>query len=222
MKLAYQYVALPKVWPGKRGPANAPPRRKAPFKSMWTTTEQLLARELAHLGAKDVTIAVDIRNPGFFRADGMLRADARPVTPAVIVAFTDRGGVRMQFPCETYGYWADNVHAIALALESLRRVDRYGVTQGDQQYVGFRALPPGGGSPSAPARMSEDRALEVLAAYHPFPAHLVVSELSVAGEVIKMAKRKAHPDSGGTQEDFVLVGEAADVIEALHAAGEPG
>jgi hypothetical protein len=37
--------------------------------------------------------------------------------------------------------WQANVRAIALALEALRAVDRYGVTKRGEQYQGWTALP---------------------------------------------------------------------------------
>jgi hypothetical protein len=208
--LDYKYTSLPRQWPGKQRPPGFT-RKRSPFKIIWTNTEKMLAKEIEHLGGKDVTIAVDIRNPGFFRADGMLRADARPMSPAVIISFTTREGVRLTFPCDTFAFWQDNVHAITLSLESLRRVDRYGVTQGDQQYVGFKALAAGG-----PRKMTVEEAAEVVAEFCPFPANLIASEPSVAIEGVKMARRKAHPDSGGSEDAFKRVQEASEIVEGFH------
>jgi hypothetical protein len=213
--LLYTYSPLPAVWPGKRRASDFV-RKRSPFKVIWTKTEALLARELAHLKAKDVKIAIDIRNPGYFRQDGMIRADARPVTPAVILSFTNGAGVRLQFPCDTYAYWQDNVHAIALSLEALRAVDRHQVTQGDAQYIGFKALPPGASSAGAAPEMSEDRAATILADYCDFPAHLIVQEASVARIAIRTAKSRTHPDAKGSPGAFEDVTAAAAVIARLH------
>lgn len=46
----------------------------------------------------------------------------------------------LRLPCDTFSYWKDNVRAVALALEALRKIDRYGVRTGSQ-YAGFKALP---------------------------------------------------------------------------------
>jgi hypothetical protein len=217
-RLTYKYSPLPATWPGKRRPTSFV-RKRSPFKMIWTKTEKLLERELTHLGAKDVVIAVDIRNPGFFRQDGMLKADARPASPAVILAFTNRAGVRLQFPCDTYAFWQDNVHAIALSLEALRAVDRHEVTQGDAQYVGFKALPAGGGAPGA-VEMTEGRASEILAEYSDFPPHLIVQESSVARIAIRTAKSRSHPDAKGPAGAFEDVTAAAAVIARLHGQTE--
>jgi hypothetical protein len=206
--LRYRYVALPDVWPGKQRPVGHR-RQQSRFKIRWTDVEKDLAREISHLGGKDVTLAVDSKNPGDFRQDGMLRADARP-GPAVILSFTDRNGIRLQFPCDTYSWWQDNVSAIARALEALRMVDRYGVTQGDKQYVGFKALP----ASTTPNAMTPETAAEELAKHSPFPAYLIISEPTVRAEAIKTAKRKSHPDAGGDEEAFKRVIEAAVVLDA--------
>src|SRR5438094_286048 len=84
------------------------------------------------------------------------RASLRSRTPPAIVSFTNRDGIRLTFPCDTYGDWATNVYAIASTLEKLRAINRYGVTQGDQQYVGFQALPPAGGSTAMTAEEAAD------------------------------------------------------------------
>src|SRR4051812_40629865 len=125
--MAFEYIVktLPPVWPGKRHDTF----KKSPFKTQWTATLQLLAREIKLLGGTHVEVAVDLpRGEYDLRADGQLRADARP-RRAVIVSFRMPDGTRMSFPCDTYGWWQDNVYAIAKTLENLRAVDRWGATQ---------------------------------------------------------------------------------------------
>jgi hypothetical protein len=213
MTLVYRYTALPDRWPGKPG---VKPKHSL-FKIQWTKVERMLEREIRHLGGRDVELAVDIRRMGDFRADGMLRADARPVTPAVIISFKNRDNVRLQFPCARFTFWQDNVWAIARALEALRKVDRYGVTQGDAQYAGFKAI----GAGSAPVLqkvMTAGDAAEVLAKYCPFPARVIYDEASVATVAIQTAKARTHPDAGGTAEEFQRVSEAAVVLTAFFEA----
>lgn len=72
--------------------------------------------------------------------DGMPRADAKPEHPGIIVNIEPRNKPPMSFPCDTFTHWHDNLRAIALTLEALRKVDRYGVTQTGQQYRGWQAI----------------------------------------------------------------------------------
>jgi len=139
MALEYSVTELPAVWPGKATPTYS--RKKAPFKTQWSRTLQVLERELKHLNARKIEMALAIRM-GDLRQDGMLRADARP-GPAVILSFVDRDGHRQAYPCDTFGWWQDNLYAIAVVLEDLRRAERYGV-QSALLRAGFKALPSSG------------------------------------------------------------------------------
>ena len=55
----YTITDLPSPWPG----VMTRTRIKAPFKSFRSKTLANLTRELAHLGAKKVEIALELRNP---------------------------------------------------------------------------------------------------------------------------------------------------------------
>lgn len=46
---------------------------------------------------------------------------------------------RLVYATDTCVYWQHNVRSIALGLEALRAVDRYGISKRGQQYAGFRA-----------------------------------------------------------------------------------
>jgi hypothetical protein len=210
MALTFKYVSLPHVWPGRQRPPGWK-GVKGPFKiTTWAPVERFLMSELEKLGARDVTIAIDVPNPSHWRMDGGLRSDARAMTPRVIVAFTRRDGVRLTFPCDSYNDWQTNVYAIAKSLEMLRAIDRYGVTQGDQQYVGFRALPPG-----AAATLTPEAAAEIIAKHSSIPAQAILEYPVVGAVAIRTAQSKTHPDRGGSSSDFTEVQKAADVIAKL-------
>lgn len=203
-----RYVALPAKWPGRKRGAGWKPKR-SPFKGHnWSRIEKELLEEIARINGRDVTIALDIRNPGHFRADGGIRADARPVTSAVVVSFTRPDGRKLVFPCDAYAFWQDNVWAVRLSLEALRAVDRHGVTAGDQQYEGFAALPPGGKAgmtvEDARAFVAELSGIEESALA--FPTVLTMA--------LRTARSKAHPDAGGSTESFQKLEEAVRILEA--------
>ncbi len=137
-----------------------------PFRASWTDTLDLLGRELDHLKATEVVLELDIIE-GNLRLDGMLRADAKIASPAVRIAFaskvrplvygTDRyTGHYHKGPAD----WQENVRAIALGLEALRKVDRYGITKSGEQYAGWKQLPAGSGNGAS--HMTHDEALAVV------------------------------------------------------------
>lgn len=117
----------------------------SPFSASWTATVDKLVDELRHLKAEKVLLEVDVQESDL-RLDGMPRANARAASPGVILTLINvpvAGGLTLRYPCSTFQTWEANVRAIALALEALRKVDRYGVTKRGEQYAGWKALPAG-------------------------------------------------------------------------------
>jgi hypothetical protein len=206
MALEYSVTELPPVWPGKKTPY----RKRAPFKSQWAKTLHALERELKHLGARKVEIACEIRM-GDLRQDGQLRADARP-GPAVILSFIDRDGQRQAYPCDNFAWWQDNLYAIAVVLEDLRRAERYGV-QSALLRAGFKALPNAGATTTA---FNVDQAASYLARLSNNGA--TAADIAKDAETARYAYRRAaantHPDSGGSTGNFQLTQEAKRVLEA--------
>ncbi len=190
-------------WPGTLTAAAA--RKHAPFRGAGgrptplRTTLDELDRELFQLSAKDVELLVALE-PEQFRLDGRPRAGARAAHPGVILSFTIPGIGAVSYPCDTFTTWEDNLRAIVLSLESLRRVDRYGVTKRGEQYRGFLALE----ATAAPAGFDDvNAALRFLGSLYPdMPgaATKVTPKLLLRG-----AQRRAHPDHGGDDATFQRV-----------------
>lgn len=124
-------------WPVSPTPSGN--RRRSPFKATWEKTLDVLESELEHIHATNVVIEADC-DRSQIRVDGHLRADAKLRGPGVIISFDTPVGA-LRFPCDTFEDWKANVRAIALSLEALRTVDRYGVTRRAEQYKGWSALP---------------------------------------------------------------------------------
>lgn len=128
-------------WPGKLRTS----RKASTFKASHSRTLDDLDRELRHLNAKKVVLQIALEERDI-RRDGRPRSDARqPRHPGVILTFEKpgkSGPTTLNFPCDTYDSWQDNLRAITLGLAALRAVDRYGVTQNNEQYKGWAQLPP--------------------------------------------------------------------------------
>jgi hypothetical protein len=208
----YRVAPLPAKWPGK--PTLS--RKAGPFAENWTSTMEILQRELRMLNAREVMLQMDVRVEDL-RRDGMVSASARP-GPSVILVFTS-GANRLSFPCDRFNWWQTNVRAIALALEALRKVDRYGVQAG-RQYEGFKALGSGGSS-SAPAPMGPEEAAKILAQHSELPAAVIEHDLQTLRVAARLARAKAHPDKGGTDVEFQRVEEAIRILESSLAPAKP-
>lgn len=119
------------------------------FRASWDATLALLKDETEHLDIEGpIVMQIDVKEADL-RADGMLRTRARVGDfPGVIISFQSRFGP-LRYATDAYEQrwsgslpgWQANVRAIALALEALRAVDRYGVTKRGEQYQGWTALP---------------------------------------------------------------------------------
>lgn len=185
------YVVRPiEQWPG----ALTRNRKRATFRTDWPRTEAQLERELRHLYAKDVVLALAVDSYDI-RIDGGLRANARPVQhPGVIISFGSKFGP-LQYATDTYLDWKANARAICLGLEALRAVDRYGVTKRGEQYAGWAKLP------SAVSDMGADEARTLLTKLGGFRAAAMAN----------------HPDRGGDAVLFRRVTAAKAVLEAAGA-----
>jgi hypothetical protein len=117
------------VWPGEL----TRERRRSPFGSDYASTLDLLGREMAHLRARDAVLMLALQESDL-RRDGMPRSGARPAHPGVIVAFDSKHGP-LKYATDVFTDWQSNLRAVALGLESLRRVDRYGITKRGEQYT---------------------------------------------------------------------------------------
>jgi hypothetical protein len=151
-------------------------------------TLELLKRELSKLGAHSAVIELALTEREI-RLDGWPRAEARPSHPGVVISFESKHGP-LRYGTDAFPHWQENVRAIALGLEALRKVERYGIGKRGEQYQGWRQL--GDGSEGMSTRDAE----ALLEGY--------------GGE--KAALKAAHPDTGGSDEDFAEVQRARQVL----------
>lgn len=172
----------------------------SPFSAKWGDTVTLLATELRNLNAERIVVELAIE-PRHFRVDGSPRSDARLTADAVRIAFqSDYGPLMYETGRFTGGWgeigWQANIRAIALGLESLRRVDRYGITKRGEQYKGWAQLP--ASTDPADAIQTLDQARAVLDRYGGLTA----------------AVKATHPDTGGDPIEFRKVMRARELVGA--------
>lgn len=213
-----------KVWPdGWLDPDR--PREIPRFSAPYHSTLDLLDRELDFLGATEVMLQVGASDRDI-RLDGQLRADARPGHPGVILTIVTLNHGTLVYSCDrfvsrgrgssrgTIVDWQANLRAIALGLEGLRRVERYGIADHGEQYAGWKALPSGRDTATSRFQAAE------------FIQHWAVNDLGVRpwsvidvlggcwGDAFKMAARQLHPDrSGGSIVEFQRLVEAKRVLD---------
>jgi hypothetical protein len=199
-----------RTWPG---PATKG-RRASPFRAAWPDTLSLLQSEINHLQPRRVVVEMDLQEHQI-RNDGYPKANARAGSPGVIVSVELRGATWLRWPCDTFTDWQDNIRAIALTLEKLRAIDRYGVTKRSEQYAGWKALPPGGATIVAASPHAAAQTLLSLAGDGRDPSALT-SSWDVVSEVFRAAAKRTHPDAGGSSDDYTRATEARAVLARHH------
>ena len=200
-------------WPGA---VTASRKSSGVFQADWDSTLALLRDEVDKLdGQYPVIIQIDVGELDL-RQDGMLktRAHVGPF-PGVIVSFTSRHGP-LQYVSDAYEQrytgslpgWQANVRAVALALEALRAVDRYGVSKRGEQYSGWKALPRGGSGFG-----SADEAEQWMRKYYASDRgnHGPGDELPL-GELHRRMARMLHPDAGGSVADWDRLDNARQLL----------
>jgi hypothetical protein len=195
------------VWPHEPTPWGR--QRHRPFKASWSDTLTLLEREVLNLRGRDVIIGAGFTEHDI-RMDGMPRSDAKmPRHAGVELSFDSKHG-RLTYATDVCDYWQHNVRSIALGLEALRAVDRYGVSTQGQQYAGYRALP---GIALSSGVKDDETAWRVLRE----AAGVEESDGWDLDMTWREAARNTHPDHGGEAQDFARVKAAYDWLRASAA-----
>ncbi|KQU30311.1 MULTISPECIES: hypothetical protein [unclassified Rhodococcus (in: high G+C Gram-positive bacteria)] len=201
-------------WPG----TFTKERRRSNFSAPWRSTLELLDRELYYLGPgtrnAPAVMQIAMREQDF-RLDGLPRANARPEHPGIILSVESTKGP-LSFPSDRFTTWQDNLRAIALSLEALRKVDRYGVTRNAEQYTGWKAIGSGaGGAIEQPLFASADAAERFLRDLSPMPRS--EGAPNTTQSVYRRAAASAHPDRRNGDRSLWDKVEAA--AELLRVAG---
>lgn len=193
-------VAPIREWPGELSRN----RSHSLFKAGLTDTLDLLDREIWHLcdtrsQRESAELLIAIPAGALWRQDGRPRAHAAAEHPGVIFSLDSKHGP-LSYPCDTFTTWQDNLRAVALALEALRKVDRYGVTKRGEQYRGFLAIEATASPAGFTTSVEALHFIGVLAHAEPDP-----NNIRAVRAVLRAAQRAAHPDHGGSAAIFQRV-----------------
>jgi hypothetical protein len=194
-------TAYPLCWPDRRGRTPEVERRtNKNFKASFAIARELCKAEIRRLGGDSVIVSsnVDLKKNG--EPTGLKWGFKVTGDNGVAVYFT-RKGKQLCFACDRWVHVQDNMYAIALTIEALRGIARWGT--GDMMeaaFTGYTALP----------ERTTGNWWEVLGV-----------AVNASGEQVKDAYRllvkKHHPDTGGDAELFRRVQEAYQQFEKLAA-----
>lgn len=116
-------TAYPLYWPPGRPRAKERFVNRA-FKQSFASARDACAREVKLLGGTGLVVSTNVP----LKRDGLS-------DPGVAVYFV-RGGRELCFACDRWVHVQDNMHAIALTIEALRGIARWGT--GDMMEAAFR------------------------------------------------------------------------------------
>lgn len=181
------HQAYPLTWPA--GYQRSRSRSRARFKTSFARSRDGLINELRLIGASYPVISSNIP----LRKDGLPYAGvSSPHDPGVACYFLWKGQQKV-LASDRWDRVEDNLHAIELAVQAIRGLDRWGVSQMlDRAFAGFTALP-------APQGSSD------------WWQVLDVSRTCSIDDVEKAYRKqimKAHPDQGGSHEAVLRVNSA--------------
>lgn len=213
-----------KIWPEGWRESGRDVAPWSPFKADWRSTLTILGNELRHLGADEAILQLDTAE-GNCLLDGGLRGDARVNYHGVILSLESEQYGTLTYPCNRYDSprdpWRQNVRAIALGLESLRRVERYGIADRGQQYAGYAELPSG---IALGAAMTVEQAAVFMCTHglserpqadFDQSVDMVIKDPQYRTTVFRNASKVLHPDNGSTNADlFRKLVQAKELLEA--------
>lgn len=181
--------AFPLSWPV--GMARTTSRKSSPFSTGFGAARNKLFSNLKLLGAQGIVVSTNIP----LKRDGQPRANLAPYNgdPGVAVFF-NRKNMPYEFCCDRWKSATDNVYAVALTLEALRGIERWGASDMLQRaFEGFKGLP--------------------AVAVEPWREVLMLDEgatLDAVERVYKLLATSHHPDRGGTADAFDRITKARD------------
>lgn len=190
----------PLQWPVGWPRTPAYDRLNGSFKVLYDQTIRELGEELERLGVSDAYLSTD--QP--LRVNGTPRRDTQPGSQYVALYFT-RHGKDLCIPCDKFYTVRDNVRAIMLTLQAIRRMERYGTSQMvEAALTGFTALPAsiemGPGQSRAwheVLQVSSDADPGVIkAAYRNLSARYHPDNAETGNETEFLAVQKAYKESG--------------------------
>lgn len=185
--------AYPLQWPIGWKRTEAVARRRAPYRDpSFAADRDDIVRQIGILKGRDVVVSSGIA----LRRDGLPYAGlAEPADPGIAVYWTDRRGRPCVMAADAFRTVRENLHAVRLALEAFRQLERTGASQVlDRAFEGLAALPANAGPTNG-----RETWRDVLG----------IGAGPVDEEAIRTAyailARRHHPDRGGTHEAMAAI-----------------
>lgn len=189
----------PLHWPA--GWPRAKLRKSAPFKMGLANARDHLMNELRLMGARYIVLSSNLA----LRLDGLPYAKQERITDPGISVYFQWHGKQMTFACDRWDRVEDNIRAVGKTIEALRGIERWGASDMmERAFSAFEALP-------APDGATAASCWDIL--------DIPPRSSSAAIERAYRARAKtAHPDAGGSREEWDQLVEAVSTAHRELAA----
>lgn len=202
-------------WQGEETKA----RSSARFKVSLDATVKKLEYELERIEATDIEVAVGLEGRFSLKGNGWPFAGSTGHPGVVLTYAHPKFGV-MRIATDEFWDWTDNLRGIAMTLEALRMMDRYGTTGNGRQYEGFRAIPASTGNTMT---AGEAAVLIKEASKVKYDAERILDVRELAEIAVRAAIFNSHPDRNPGKPDateyFHTVERARQALSAHHGGG---
>lgn len=191
--------SFPLHWPS--GFPRSHPRRRAPYKATAGKARDQVIRELRLMDIGDWNVIISTNLPISARTTQFLVSRSEPADPGVAVYFRLKEKQHV-FACDKWDRIADNLRAVAMTVEAMRGMDRWGCSDMlNRVFTGFAALP----------------APETAKSWHEVLGVDPRDTIDVIDTMYRAKAKRAHPDLGGSSIEMALLNKAIE--EARRAKG---
>jgi hypothetical protein len=189
-------------------------RKYAQFKTVYVATLNQLQVELDRIEAENRVLELDFPR-GAIEQSGLPKLNQKPRSDRVRLSFVHPKIGFLEYPCDTFYGYENNVRAIVLTLEAQRAMARYGAVKDDQQYRGWKQeLPPPESILGQVWTLDEAAELvATLANQNKKDATALLESEGFYRFCYREAAKAAHPDSGGSEASFKRLQSARDLLE---------
>jgi hypothetical protein len=181
--VTFELTVSPLRWPD--GVARSRRIERSRFDATIKGSRDQLLDQLRIMGARNALLTTDME----LRRDGLPYAkQSQPADKGIAVYFLWRGK-QMTFACDRWDRVEDNIRAIGKTIEAIRGIERWGASDMmERAFSAFEALPP----PSGVVTLTCWQILNIEA----------TSDLSAIERAYRIAAKAAHPNAGGTREEW--------------------
>jgi len=160
---------------------------RSDFKTNFTKARDEIYKEL-RLMKVHVLNSVISTNCAISKKTGLPSSpSAQPKDPGVSVYFVKKETTHV-LCCDKWDRIEDNMHAIALTIEAMRGMERWGVTEMLERAIsGFKMI-------EAPKRQHDDKEWFEILGVNPNDS------IENIEQIYRLRMKKAHPDAGGSHE----------------------